>query len=56
MDTKKKIDNIIWNIETNRRVLGDTEMLDAVFESLKNLSKQINELDILKEQFYKSKM
>lgn len=34
-----KIKNIIWHIETNRNVLGDTQVLNDVLKSLKNIVK-----------------
>lgn len=34
---KKKIENIVWHIETNREVLGDKRTLDDVLLSLKNI-------------------
>lgn len=39
--TKKQISNIIWHIETNRGVLGDTETLNDVLKSLKNALHEI---------------
>lgn len=41
MTIEKKINNIIWHIETNRKVLGDKAILDAVLESLKNLKEEV---------------
>lgn len=37
MTIEKQLDNIIWHIEINRKVLGDKEVLDAVLQSLKNI-------------------
>jgi hypothetical protein len=37
---KKQIENIVWHIETNRRVAGDKQVLDDVLKSLKNLLKE----------------
>lgn len=37
MATKKELENIIWHIETNRKVLGDKRTLDDVLKSLKTL-------------------
>ncbi|MDA1849680.1 hypothetical protein PDL09_21095 [Bacillus cereus] len=37
MNLKKKIGNIVWHIENNREVLGDTQVLDQVLESLKGI-------------------
>lgn len=34
---KRGLNNIIWHIETNREVLGDTRTLDDVFQSLRNM-------------------
>ena len=45
---KKQLENIIWHIETNRNVIGDTKTLDDVSQALKNLSKEI---EIKKELF-----
>lgn len=36
--TERQIENIIWHIETNRKVLGDERTLDDVLKSLKNNS------------------
>ena len=33
---KREIENIVWHIETNRKVLGDKRILDEVLKSLKN--------------------
>lgn len=41
MDTKRKLDNILWHIETNRKVLGDKRTLDDVLRALKNWSKKL---------------
>lgn len=38
--TKKQIENIVWHIETNRRVAGDKQVLDDVLKSLKNFLKE----------------
>ncbi|WP_111931615.1 hypothetical protein [Clostridium tertium] len=37
---KKQIENIVWHIETNRRVAGDKQVLDDVLKSLKNFLKE----------------
>ncbi|QZA69535.1 hypothetical protein 035JT004_36 [Bacillus phage 035JT004] len=34
---QKSIDNIVWNIDVNRKTLGDTRMLSEAFRALKNL-------------------
>ncbi|QZA68974.1 hypothetical protein 010DV004_37 [Bacillus phage 010DV004] len=34
---QKSIDNIIWNIDVNRKTLGDTRMLSEAFRALRNL-------------------
>lgn len=36
---QKSIDNIVWSMEVNRKVLGDTRMLDEAFRALQNLQK-----------------
>jgi hypothetical protein len=41
MTIEKKINNIIWHIETNRKVLGDKAILDAVLQSLKILKEEV---------------
>lgn len=41
MSLKKKIGNIIWHIENNRGVLGDTQVLDQVLESLKKIENDV---------------
>ncbi|PDZ06568.1 hypothetical protein CON03_07115 [Bacillus cereus] len=38
MNLKKKLGNIVWHIENNREVLGDTQVLDQVLESLKGIA------------------
>lgn len=42
MDVKKQIENIIWHIETNRKVIGDNRTLNDAYQALKNLYKEIN--------------
>ncbi|MED1539112.1 hypothetical protein [Bacillus pseudomycoides] len=37
MDTKKKLENIIWHIKMNRTVLGDETTLNHVLEALENM-------------------
>lgn len=37
---RKQIENIVWHIETNRRVAGDKQVLDDVLKSLKNFLKE----------------
>ncbi|MCI9110601.1 hypothetical protein [uncultured Clostridium sp.] len=34
---KTQIENIIWSIENNRQVSGDTKVLDDVLKALKNI-------------------
>lgn len=34
--TKRTVDNMIWHIETNRKILGNQRILDDVLKSLKN--------------------
>ncbi|WP_416808880.1 hypothetical protein [Bacillus thuringiensis] len=41
MSLKKKLGNIVWHIENNREVLGDTQVLDQVLESLKGLESEL---------------
>jgi hypothetical protein len=48
MGTKKKLDNIIWHIETNREVLSDERTLDDALKSLKNWSKELTNESVLK--------
>ncbi|MDF2804877.1 MAG: hypothetical protein K0S61_4782 [Anaerocolumna sp.] len=48
MGTKKKLDNIIWHIETNREVLSDERTLDDALKSLKNWSKELINESVLK--------
>lgn len=35
MNLNKKLENIVWHINTNREVLGDTRTLDDVLTALK---------------------
>lgn len=37
MDIKRKLENIVWHIETNREVLGDTRILNDVMIALKRM-------------------
>lgn len=39
---KRQIDNIIWHINTNRKILGDKVTLDDVLKSLEGMSKEMN--------------
>ncbi|WP_035790240.1 hypothetical protein [Clostridium beijerinckii] len=39
-ETERKLDNVIWHIETNRQVLGDKRTLDDVFQALKNWTEE----------------
>lgn len=41
MYLKKKIGNIIWHIENNREVIGDTQVLNQVLESLKKIENDV---------------
>ncbi|CAM4313746.1 hypothetical protein [Bacillus wiedmannii] len=41
MHLKKKIGNIIWHIENNRGIIGDTQVLDQVLESLKGIESEL---------------
>ncbi len=47
---KKQIENIVWHIETNRRVAGDKQVLDDVLKSLKNLLKETAPEVLVQEQ------
>lgn len=38
---RKKIGNIIWHIENNRGIIGDTNVLDQVLESLKGIKSEL---------------
>lgn len=40
MDTKKKLENIIWHIKMNRTILGDETTLNHVLEALENMVKE----------------
>ncbi|MBS5886542.1 hypothetical protein [Clostridium sp.] len=50
---KKQIENIVWHIETNRRVAGDKQVLDDVLKSLKNLLKETAQEVPVQEQSIK---
>ncbi|MGH0686730.1 hypothetical protein [Bacillus mycoides] len=39
-NTKEKLENIIWHIENNRDICGDTKTLDEVLTSLKMIVNQ----------------
>ncbi|HDR7254294.1 TPA: hypothetical protein QCW96_003646 [Bacillus pacificus] len=41
MNLKKKVGNIIWHIENNRGIIGDTKVLDQVLESLKGIESEL---------------
>ncbi|MDG0950518.1 hypothetical protein [Bacillus paranthracis] len=41
MSLKKKLGNIIWHIENNRGIIGDTQVLDQVLESLKGIESEL---------------
>lgn len=41
MRLKKQLGNIVWHIENNRDVLGDTQVLNQVLESLKGLESEL---------------
>ncbi|AEA15505.1 MULTISPECIES: hypothetical protein [Bacillus] len=41
MSLKKKLGNIIWHIENNRKIIGDTKVLDQVLESLKGIESEL---------------
>ncbi|PEC58414.1 hypothetical protein CN556_25025 [Bacillus wiedmannii] len=41
MSLKKKLGNIIWHIENNRVVIGDTKVLDQVLDSLKGIESEL---------------
>ncbi|MGR5994786.1 hypothetical protein ACT7C9_18220 [Bacillus cereus] len=42
MSLKKKLGNIVWHIENNRGIIGDTKVLDQVLESLKGLENELH--------------
>ncbi|WP_179877164.1 hypothetical protein [Bacillus thuringiensis] len=48
MNVKKQLENVVWHIETNRRVLGDQKTLDDVLTALKRM---VSEADS-KETYY----
>lgn len=50
---KKQIENIVWHIETNRRVAGDKRVLDDVLKSLKNFLKETAQEVPVQEQSIK---
>lgn len=37
MNMKKQLENVVWHIETNRKVLGDEKTLDDVLIALKRM-------------------
>ncbi|WP_342986012.1 hypothetical protein [Clostridium saudiense] len=41
MDLKNQIENIIWHIENNREVSGDTIVLNDVLKALKKIEKRL---------------
>lgn len=41
MSLKKKLGNIVWHIENNRGIIGDTKVLDQVLESLKGIESEL---------------
>ncbi|MED3538281.1 hypothetical protein ABEX53_17275 [Bacillus toyonensis] len=38
MNMKTKIENIIWHINTNRKILGDTRTLEDVLIALQRIA------------------
>lgn len=40
MDVKKQLENVVWHIETNRKVLGDKNTLDDVLIALKRMASE----------------
>lgn len=48
---RKQIENIVWHIETNRRVAGDKRVLDDVLKSLKNFLKETAQEVPVQEQY-----
>ncbi|MEM5660877.1 hypothetical protein AAHB62_10410 [Bacillus cereus] len=40
MDVKKQLENVVWHIETNRKVLGDKNTLDDVLVALKRMASE----------------
>ncbi len=41
MDVKKQLENVVWHIETNRKVLGDQKTLDDVLIALKRMASEV---------------
>lgn len=41
---KSKLDNIVWDIETNSKTKGDKTELDDTYRALKNWQNEINDL------------
>lgn len=41
MGFETQIENMIWHIETNRGVSGDTRVLNDVLRALKNMEKRL---------------
>lgn len=44
-DIKQYIDNMIWHIETNTKVLGEKRMLEDIHAALKNIQKSLTKDD-----------
>ncbi|MED2213115.1 hypothetical protein P4V91_08195 [Bacillus thuringiensis] len=40
MNVKKQLENVVWHIETNRKVLGDQKTLDDVLVALKRMASE----------------
>lgn len=43
MSLNKKLENIVWHINTNREVLGDTRTLEDVLTALKRIVEKSEE-------------
>ncbi|HDR7624473.1 TPA: hypothetical protein QCX73_005374 [Bacillus mycoides] len=41
MNVKKQLENVVWHIETNRKVLGDKNTLDDVLVALKRMASEV---------------
>ena len=40
-ESEEKLGNIVWHIENNRGIIGDTKVLDQVLESLKGIESEL---------------
>ncbi|MDI6679737.1 hypothetical protein QMA02_28505 [Bacillus wiedmannii] len=41
MNVKKQLENVVWHIETNRKVLGNQKTLDDVLVALKRMASEV---------------